>query len=180
MSRVASRPPPVQPTRLTVADGREVTVRELVAGDEQALVAAIETADPVDLRRRFMGSPPPVSMLTERLRTADGIHNFGLGAFADNGVLVGVAQFDRVDDRPSAEIAVAVATGWQGLGLGTSLIALLAAEARVRGVHHFTATFDADNRPLRRLLEGVAPLVTTTYEAGEGAVDLDLDAPLGT
>jgi RimJ/RimL family protein N-acetyltransferase len=169
--------PHVDVTRVTLADGREVSVRELLPSDEAALVAAIKGADPVDLRRRFMGAPPPVSLLLERLRTADGVHNFGLGAFADDGTLVGVAQFDRQDDGPSAEIAFVVASEWQRQGLGTSLVALLAAAARERGIHHFTASFLADNLPLRRLLRDVAPLLTTTYDAGEGRVDIDLDAP---
>ena len=174
MTRHSSRPP-VDPVRLTLPDGREVCIREMLGSDAPALVAAIEAADPADLRRRFMGGPPPTAMLVERLRAADGVHNFGLGAFADDGTLVGVAQFDRVDDGPSAEIAVAVATGWQNHGLGTALVARLAEIAHERGVHQFNGTFFADNLPLRRLLSDVAPLVTTTYSSGEGHVELNID-----
>jgi len=167
--------PPVSAVRLSLADGRVVTVRELLPGDADALVAALEAADPVDLRRRFMGGPPPVSMLVERLEQADGVHNLGLGAFAGDGSLVGVAQFDRVGDEPTAEIAVEVQTGWQNQGLGTALLARLADVAVDRGIHHFSATFLAENLPLRRLLKDVGPLVTTTFEGGEGHIDLDLD-----
>jgi acetyltransferase len=161
--------------RVTLADGRGATVREMLPDDADALVAAIEAADPVDLRRRFMGCPPPVSMLVERLRAADGVHNLALGAFSDDGTLVGVAQFDREDDEPTAEIAVEVQTGWQNNGLGTALVARLAEVALDRGVHHFSATFLADNLPLRKLLRDVSSLVTTSFEQGEGHVDLDLD-----
>jgi RimJ/RimL family protein N-acetyltransferase len=167
--------PSVRPVHLGLADGRAVTIRELRPDDADALVAAIAAADPVDLRRRFMGGPPPVSMLVERLEAADGVHNLGLGAFADDGRLVGVAQFDRVDDEPTAEVAIEVQTGWQNQGLGTALLARLARVALDRGVHRFSGTFLADNLPLRRLLRDVGSLVTTTYEAGEGHVELDLD-----
>ena len=178
MTTTASRPS-VEATRVALPDGREVTVRELLGGDAPALVAALEAADPVDLRRRFMGGTPPMSMLIARLKAADGVHNLALGAFADDGELVGVAQFDRADDGPVAEIAVEVATGWQNQGLGTAMLARLAVVARERGVHHFTATFNADNLPLRRLLRDVAPLVHTSYADGEGIVDMDLDQPGG-
>jgi RimJ/RimL family protein N-acetyltransferase len=179
MTTTASRPS-VEATRVALADGREVTIRELLGTDAPALLAALEAADPVDLRRRFMGGPPPTSMLVERLKAADGVHNLALGAFADDGELVGVAQFDRADDGPVAEIAIEVATGWQTQGLGTALLARLAVVALERGVHHFTATFYADNVPLRRLLRDLAPLVHTSYADGEGIVDLDLDAPGAT
>ena len=167
--------PPVSPRRVTLADGRPVTIRELLPADADALVAAIEAADPVDLRRRFMGCPPPVSMLVDRLEAADGVHHLGLGAFADDGALVGVAQFDRDGDEPDAEIAVQVQTGWQNQGLGSALIIRLAEVALDRGIHHFSAIFLAENQPLRRLLKDVTPFIRTRYEQGEGHVDLDLD-----
>lgn len=160
---------------MTLADGREVTLRELVPDDADALVAAIKAADPADLRRRFMGCPPPVSMLVDRLREADGVHNLGLGAFAEDGSLVGVAQFDRTDDDDTAEIAVQVQTGWQNEGLGRALVTRLAEVAIDRGIHHFSGIFLAENDKLRRLLKDVTPLITTSYAQGEGHVDLDLD-----
>ena len=168
--------PPVSETRVVLADGREVVIRELLPTDEAALVAAVESADEADLRRRFMGCPPPISAIVERLRQADGWHNFALGAFSADAELVGIAQFDRVDDESStAEIAIEVANGWQTRGLGTALLERLAECARERGVRRFTATFFADNAPLRRLLRDFAPLVQPTYEAGEGFLELDLD-----
>lgn len=175
MSAVTKRPP-VEETSVCLADGRCVGIRELLPSDAPALVAALEAADPDDLRRRFMGCPPPAAYLVRRLELADGVTHLGLGAFSEGGQLVGVAQFDRSGDEPSAEIAVAVDHNWQTVGLGTALITRLAQVARSRGVHHFTATFFADNLPLRRLLREVEPLVTTTYAAGEGFADLDLDS----
>ena len=166
--------PSVEETTVILADGRCVRIRELLPTDADALVAAMADADPADLRRRFMGCPPPASYLVERLDAADGVNNLALGAFAEER-LVGVAQFDREDGSPTAEIAVEVATGWQNAGLGTALLRRLGQLARQRGVHHFTATFFAENLPLRRLLRDVGPLVATTYAAGEGYADIDLD-----
>jgi RimJ/RimL family protein N-acetyltransferase len=157
-----------------LADGRSVLIRPLDARDADALVAALQRADPMDLRRRFMGVPPPATFLVRQLKSADGIHDFVLGAF-DGARLVGVAQFDRTDEGPSAEVAIEVAKDWQHDGLGTALLNRLSELARDRGVHEFTATYYADNLPIRQLLRDIGHVVTSGYESGEGHMRLSLD-----
>lgn len=156
-------------------DGRTVTIRRLTPADGSALVAAMSVADAMDLRKRFMGTPPPTSYLVRQLDHADGVHDLPLGAFADDGRLVAVAQFDRPDDRPSAEVAIEVAHDWQHDGLGIALLSRLADEARARGIHEFTASYYADNVAIRHLLRDVGHVVTSGYEAGEGFMRLSLD-----
>lgn len=129
----------------------------------------------MDLRRRFMGAPPPASFLVKQLKAADGFHDLVLGAFDCGGRLVGVAQFDRTDDGPEAEVAIEVARGWQHVGLGTAMLTRLAQLARERGVHEFTATYYADNLPICRLLRDIGHVVTSGYESGEGHMRLSLD-----
>ena len=158
-----------------VKDGRSVTVRPLDRHDAGALVAALDRADPMDLRRRFMGVPPPSSYLVNQLKRADGVHDLVLGAFDDTGRLIGVAQFDRPDDKPTAEVAIEVAKDWQHDGLGLALLTQLAALARDRGIHEFTATYFADNIPILRLLHDVGQVVASSYECGEGHMRLNLD-----
>jgi RimJ/RimL family protein N-acetyltransferase len=152
-----------------------VLLRPLDGRDADALVAAMKRADPMDLRRRFMGVPPPPSYLVRRLSRADGVHDLALGAFDSAGDLVGVAQFDRADDAPEAEVAIEIATGWQHAGLGTAMLHRLAGLARQRGIHEFTATYYADNVPIRRLLRDVGRVVESGYETGEGHLRLNLD-----
>lgn len=156
-------------------DGRSVTMRPLDGRDADALIAAVRRADPMDLRRRFMGMPPPASYLVKQLKRADGVHDLVLGAFDETGRLVGVAQFDRSDDGPVAEVAIEIAKDWQHDGLGTAMLNRLAALARDRGVHEFTATYYADNLPIRRLLHDIGHVVTSEYESGEGHMRLNLD-----
>lgn len=129
----------------------------------------------MDLRKRFMGTPPPTSYLVEQLKRADGIHDLPMGAFTDDGRLVGVAQFDRVDEGPSAEVAIEVAKDWQHDGLGIELLGRLAHEARGLGIHEFTASYYADNVPIRRLLRDIGHVVASGYEYGEGFMRLSLD-----
>lgn len=162
--------------RVSLADGREVTIRQLGHDDGPALAAAFRRADPLDLRRRFMGMPPPVGWLLRQLDRADGVHDLPIGAFTDEGRLVGVAQFDRPDEGPRAEVAVEVAKDWQHVGLGTKLLTKLSEMARERGVHEFTATYYADNIAIRRLLREVGNVVDSGFDSGEGYARLDLDA----
>lgn len=138
-------------------------------------MAALERADPMDLRRRFMGVPPPARFLVKQLNMADGVHDLVLGAFDQAGRLVAVAQFDRSNDEPSAEVAIEVAKDWQHAGLGTAMLTRLAELARERGIHEFTATYYADNLPIRRLLHDIGHVVTSGYEMGEGHMRLSLD-----
>jgi RimJ/RimL family protein N-acetyltransferase len=156
-------------------DGRQVLIRALDGRDADALTAALDHADPLDLRRRFMGVPPPASYLVRQLKRADGIHDLVLGAFDSAGRLVGVAQFDRLDEAPTAEVAIEIAKDWQHAGLGTLLLTRLAELARDRGIHEFTATYYADNLPIRRLLRDIGHVVTSGYEMGEGHMRLSLD-----
>ena len=158
-----------------LADGRSVGIRRLTPDDAPALVAAMRQADPMDLRKRFMGTPPPTSYLVEQLQQADGVHDFPLGAFSDDGQLVGVAQFDRVDEGPSAEVAIEVAKDWQHDGLGIALLDRLARAALAQDIHEFTATYYADNVAIRHLLRDIGHVVASGYQAGEGFMRLSLD-----
>jgi len=158
-----------------LTDGRAVTIRLMDGRDAGALLLALRRADPMDLRRRFMGLPPPTSLLVRQLMHADGVHDLVLGAFDDDGRLVGVAQFDRADDQPTAEVAIEVANGWQHDGLGKALLHRLIELARDRGIHEFTATYYADNIAIRRLLRDVGRVEASGFEGGEGYMRLSID-----
>lgn len=158
----------------TLKDGRTVLIRRVVAADTPALIDAIEHADPSDLRSRFMGMPPPMSALVHRVADADGVHDFALGAFDADGHLVGVAQFDRTDDRPSAELGIEVASDWKRCGLGRRLFCELADIACSLGIRQFTATYYADNIAVRRLLHSTGRVIGSGVNQGEGYAVLDL------
>lgn len=155
-------------------DGREVLIRRLTAADEPALRAALVHADPMDLRRRFLGVPPPTSTIVRLLQRVDDVHDLALGAFDRAGRLVGVAQFDRTDDQPVAEFAIEVGTAWQGHGLGRIMLDALVDEARAVGITRLTASYYADNIPVRRLIHHTGQVVESGISAGEGYAVLDL------
>ena len=164
-------------TTITLDDARTVTVRPLTSLDADALDSFLHGEDADDLRRRFLGQPPPTAYLLARLCAADGFHDLVVGAFTSDGRLVAVAQFDREGEGSVAEFAIEVAHDWQRHHLGTQLLRRLAQLARERGVSTFTATYFADNFGIRRLLRGSECVVSSDVEFGEGHARLDLDRP---
>jgi GNAT superfamily N-acetyltransferase len=75
------------------------------------------------------------------------------------GEVVGVARYDRSPDDPAtAEFAILVEDGWQGVGIGRQLLVELIGLAADRGVRTLTATVQRDNERviglIRRLLPG--------------------------
>jgi acetyltransferase len=164
-----------QSVRVTLPGGQVLTIRPLETADEDEVREAFRTADPFDLHRRFMGCSPPIETILRYLNRADGLHALAIGAFSAEGRLVGLAQFDRPGDGPTAEFALEVAHEYQRKGLGGELLADLEERAQRVGVHRLTATFYADNFPIRQLLGHTGQLQSTSYDCGEGAACLNPD-----
>jgi len=160
-----------------VVAGRRIQIRRLGPADEGVLRAALSHADPVDLRKRFLGPPPPASTIVRQLQRVDDVHDLALGAFDDAGHLIAVAQFDRLDDEPTAELAIEVGTGWQRLGLGRVMLDALVAEARALHISRLTASYYADNLPVRRLLHHSGLVVESGFDSGQGYAVLDISEP---
>jgi RimJ/RimL family protein N-acetyltransferase len=160
------------PVRLR--DGRMIVLRPMTARDGDALRDAVERADSFDLYRRFMGRPPPTQVLVRMLGHADGIHDAVLGAFGIDGRLVGVAQFDREDDEPTAELAIEVSSDWQRCGLGKIMLRELAAMAERRGITTLTAVYFADNAPLIHLLHSTGASRWREASGPETTAELDI------
>jgi RimJ/RimL family protein N-acetyltransferase len=159
---------------VVLRDGRAAHIRPLGPADADALLAALANADSYDLRRRFLGTPPPARLLLDQLAKADGVNDLALGAFAPGGRLVAVAQFNRITDSSVAEIAVEVGKDWQDDGLATALVEALASEAVAVGIATFRAVYYADNSSVALLLRNCPAPVATTYSDGQGHSDIDL------
>ena len=90
------------------------------------------------------------------------------------GDAVGVARYVRTEGR-SAEAAVTVVDGWQGLGLGTALTSMLAERALDEGIECFTALLLAENREMLALLESLGHVTVTDRESGTVNVEVPLE-----
>jgi GNAT superfamily N-acetyltransferase len=159
---------------VVLADGEAITVRPLHPEDDDAFEAAIARADVDDLRRRFLGGPPPMWRLLHYLHSADGWHDIVLGAFSSDGRLVGVVQCDRIGEVDAAELAIEVAGDYQHRGLATLLLDDLERRARLVGVTTFTANYYSDNLAISRLLSNTGQVIDRSSESGVSTVALDI------
>jgi RimJ/RimL family protein N-acetyltransferase len=160
---------------LRLRDGRRVLIRPILPSDAPELADAIKTADPDTLRARFLGSPPRVTpALLAHLTVVDYARRFALVAIDPlTGRGVAVARYEPAD-HDVAEIAVAVRPAWRRVGLGTALLIRLARAAAERGVHAFTASYLAENRPVAALVEDAGGLARQVIKDGIAEFSLEL------
>lgn len=139
---------------LGLSDGRTVLVRPIVPEDAEQLAAAIRTADPATLRRRFLGRPPHLTpALLTRLCAVDYRARLALVATdPDTGRGIAIARYEEMEEGV-ADVAVAVDPSWRRTGLATALIELLAEAALDRGIGTFSAYYLAENRPVEALID---------------------------
>ena len=89
---------------------------------------------------------------------------------------VGVARYVRSRVDPNvAELAVAVADDWQGLGVGRRLTEALVDRAREEQVERFTALMLADNDRMLHLIRELG--VVHDLHSADGIVELTVDLP---
>jgi RimJ/RimL family protein N-acetyltransferase len=155
-------------------DGRTVSVRPVTPADAEDLAQAIRTADAETLRRRFMGGAPSVTpKLLNRLTVLDYVTRFALVARdARTGQGAGIARYESLGDG-RAEVAVVVDPAWRRVGIATALVRMLAEAAAGRGIHTFTAYYQAENRAVETLLAEAGSTGFVREGVAEREIDLD-------
>lgn len=150
---------PISRVETTLSDGTPVLIRPVRVEDKALLVKGFERLSEESRYRRFM---TPVSELTDEqlryLTELDYQDRFAWAALradrTDEGL--GVSRYVRLPDDPEvAEAAVTVIDEYQGRGLGTILLGLLAGAARLAGIRRFRAYVLEENLPMRDLLESL-------------------------
>lgn len=99
-----------------------------------------------------------------------------LVAFDSGGAGIAVARYEGEPGSAEAEVAVAVAPGWRKAGLATRLLILLGRAAIARGIERFTATYYAQNRPVRELVDEFELFTRRRTDAGVVEEEIDLPA----
>jgi len=160
---------------ITLRDGSTLAVRPIEPGDKEDLAQGFEGLSDDSRYKRFLSPTPHLSDAQLRYLTEVDHHDHeALVALADSGAGPGVARFVRLPDEPgSAEVAVAVRDDWQGRGVATGLLRLLAARAREEGVERFTATALASNHAVIDLLEELGP--ARVVPGANGTVEMQVE-----
>ena len=142
--------------RTKLRDGTPVLLRPIRPDDKARLAAGLERLSEASRFRRFMA---PVTELSDEqltyLTEIDYYDHFAwVAALEDHpDVGIGVGRYVRLQEDPQlAEAAVTVLDEYQGRGLGTLLVGLLAATARMAGIERFRAYVLEENEPMLELL----------------------------
>lgn len=165
--------------RLTLRDGSPVLVRRIRPDDGPRLEEGLTRLSPLSRYRRFHAlverlSTKHLAYLT-RVDGQDHMAWIAVDPLEPRQPALGVARCIRSAEDPAvAEVAVTVVDSHQGRGLGTLLLALLAAWAREHAITTFRALVLRDNEPMLELLREL--------EARPGSSDdpevLCLDVPV--
>lgn len=161
-------------------DGRAVSISPVTPASRPLLERAMSALSPETSRRRFFTVRYRLSAgELDALTILDGVDRFAVGATVCDaqGELegIGVARYVRSATAPdAAEVAVVVVDAYQGQGIGKTLLARLAAEARARGIVHCNGIVLPDNYPMLGLLARHAPGVAVRRTDDHLTVDMPL------
>lgn len=145
----ALRVPPVDAGRI---DGQPLELRPLWPEDWRQYATDIHRFSETSLRMRFFNLPRFTEQTFRRLTATNHHDQFAWGATL-GGVGVGVGRHAlQAEDRRVAELAVLVADDLHGRGVGTRLVAAVAAAADAHGATDLYALALATNTAVKALL----------------------------
>lgn len=164
---------------VTLADGTTIQVRPIAPGDRSLLLEGLER---LSQESRWFRFHRPVSRLTDQelryLTEIDYFDHFAWVAVTTDDPItgIGVARYVRDAAAPEvAEAAIVVADEWQGRGVGTILLELLALSASRRDIRVFRAFVAEGNHRTMQLLAGVG----SPHHSADGVRIYELEVPGG-
>ena len=138
--------------RTVLPDGSTVMIRPLTAGDEGSIVSwfadRFAALSPDVFYARAFGLLQYVDpRVHPRLRHANRDDHETIAALGLDGIVVGIARFDRVDESRSAEVSVSVSDDWRRRGLAKYAAGASSRHGRGRSVS--SNSLRAVSRPSR-------------------------------
>ena len=157
-------------------DGSMVEIRQVACGDAPLLADGFARLSVRSRRSRFMRDKNRLTEAELRFLTCIDHHDHeALGALGPDGRGVGVARYIRDTEEPrAAELAITVVDDWQGRGVGSALLMLLADRARDEGIKRFSAVVLATNREIIEVLEGLGQFRVDSREGGTLETEFEL------
>ena len=146
------------------------------------LLAFFRDLSEESLYRRFHGFPSLTDELVAPVLDPDWLERGALvGTFgeANDERIVALANYVRLRDPATAEIAFTVADELQGHGAGTRLLEQLAEPAAAAGIESFVADVMSSNRPMLCVFEDAGFSVSRAIEQGAVEVRMSIE-PTGS
>ncbi len=162
---------------LTLTDGTYVPVREIQAGDAQALQRLFERLSERTVRLRYLTSLGELSdEKAQHLAEVDGENQYALVALDpdDEEEIVAMVRYDLEEDANRAEYAALVEDRLQGRGLGVGLTRALIEAARERGIKRLHALVLRENEGMLHLLRSLGLPERQRWEGDIEHVEIDL------
>ena len=168
-----------EPVSTVLRDGTEVLVRMVEPDDKEQFEQGMQR---LSARSRYLRFHTGIESLSagqlRYLTEVDQVdHVAWVAVTVEDGreVGIGVARFVRLAEEPDvAEAAITVLDEYQGRGLGTVLLGVLAAAADRRGIRTFRSYVLGENTAMLELFE---TLGATRTEAEPGVYQVDLPVP---
>jgi acetyl coenzyme A synthetase (ADP forming)-like protein len=159
-------------------DGSTLRLRAPRAGDVDAVLAFFGALSQRSVYQRFHGFPALGPATVEPFVEPDWVDCGSLiGTLSRDGEgerVVALANFVRLRDPSTAEVAFAVADELQGYGLGTRLLEQLAESAADAGIATFVAEVMPDNAAMLRVFADAGFAVSRRVEGGTTEVRLEI------
>lgn len=146
---------------------------------EEAFIARL-SPQTLYLRTQYYVQMPSKRDL-ERLLDLDYHDRLAVAALVDTPAgpaIVGVSRYARLEGTRRAECAIVVADDWQGRGLGTELMQVLAEAARARGIECLEGTTLAENQRITAWAQRFGFSARTEPNSG-GLLKITLDLQAG-
>jgi GNAT superfamily N-acetyltransferase len=143
-----------------------LTIRPLRNGDTETIAALFARLGEQSRERRFCGAKPRLSDgELELLARVDEERHVLVGYLDGDTEPAGIARLVR--EGSTAEVAFAVADGYQGRRVGSTLAAALAADARAAGITELLANVCGDNPPVVALMKRLGESLRVSWSGRE-------------
>jgi acetyl coenzyme A synthetase (ADP forming)-like protein len=158
---------------VVLRDGSTMRFRPPGRDDSDQLLAFFRGLSDESLYRRFHGHPSVGAETVEPMLAPDWTERGALvGVMGDR--VVAAANYVRLRDARTAEVAFAVADEFQGRGIATRLLEQLAAAAAAVGIEEFVAEVMLDNGAMLRVFADAGFETTRETVLGTAEVHLTL------
>ncbi len=174
MSATARSQQTVGAVDVILRDGSTLRLRPPTASDADALEEFFSGLSEHSFYLRFHGVRRVDRRLVEHFVDPDW-HDRGVLVGEAAGRIVAVAEFMRLRDERSAEVAFAVSDELQGRGIGTRLLEQLARRAASVGVERFVAEVLSENSAMLKVFQDAGFDAVRELEGGE----IEVRFPIG-